>query len=67
MLGIAGYRIRAAGIAAGLLVAGAAQAASYEFVPAPQADLNRMYRVDKVTGEVTSCSTACRRAAAASG
>ncbi|MCJ2059678.1 hypothetical protein MKL09_24445 [Methylobacterium sp. J-048] len=30
-------------------------AASFEFVPAPQADLNRMYRVDKVTGEVTSC------------
>lgn len=32
-----------------------ASAAAYEFVPAPQADLNRMYRVDKVTGEVTSC------------
>ncbi len=32
-----------------------ALAASYEFVPAPQTDLNRMYRVDKVTGEVTSC------------
>ncbi|MCJ2015499.1 hypothetical protein [Methylobacterium sp. J-076] len=32
-----------------------AVAASYEFVPAPQTDLNRMYRVDKVTGEVTSC------------
>lgn len=33
----------------------AAQAASYEFVPAPQTDLNRIYRVDRVTGEVTSC------------
>ena len=32
-----------------------ALASSYEFVPAPQTDLNRMYRVDKVTGEVTSC------------
>jgi len=32
-----------------------ALATSYEFVPAPQTDLNRMYRVDKVTGEVTSC------------
>lgn len=32
-----------------------AMAASYEFVPAPQTDLNRMYRIDKVTGEVTSC------------
>lgn len=32
-----------------------AAATSFEFVPAPQTDLNRMYRVDKVTGEVTSC------------
>ncbi|AWB23185.1 hypothetical protein DA075_21645 [Methylobacterium currus] len=55
MRGRAGYRVRVAGIAAGLLVAGAAQAASYEFVPAPQADLNRVYRVDKATGEVISC------------
>ncbi|MCJ2008624.1 hypothetical protein FV232_01920 [Methylobacterium sp. WL30] len=39
----------------GLLAPGTAAAASFEFVPAPQADLNRMYRVDKVTGEVTSC------------
>ena len=37
------------------LAANAASAASFEFVPAPQADLNRMYRVDKVTGEVVSC------------
>ncbi len=55
MPGIAGYRIKAAGIAAALLAAGAAHAASYEFVPAPQADLNRVYRVDKATGEVISC------------
>lgn len=55
MRGRAGYRVRVAGIAAGLLVAGAAHAASYEFVPAPQADLNRVYRVDKATGEVISC------------
>jgi hypothetical protein len=40
---------------AALGLATGAAAASYEFVPAPQADLNRMYRVDKVTGEVTSC------------
>jgi hypothetical protein len=32
-----------------------AQAASFEFVPAPQTDLNRLYRVDKITGEVSSC------------
>ncbi|BAQ44203.1 MULTISPECIES: hypothetical protein [Methylobacterium] len=55
MRGRTGYRVRAAGAAAGLLLAGAAHAASYEFVPAPQADLNRVYRVDKATGEVISC------------
>lgn len=42
---------------AGAVLAGAmaAQAASYDFVPAPQTDLNRIYRVDRITGEVTSC------------
>ena len=40
-------------LAAGL--AGPAAAASYDFVAAPQTDLNRIYRVDKSTGEVTSC------------
>ncbi len=34
---------------------GAQAASSYEFVPAPQTDLNRLYRVDRVTGEVSSC------------
>lgn len=34
---------------------GSAQAASYDFVPAPQTDLNRIYRIDRVTGEVSSC------------
>ena len=32
-----------------------AVAATFEFVPAPQTDLNRIYRVDRFTGEVTSC------------
>ena len=36
-------------------MAGSAQAASYDFVPAPQTDLNRIYRIDRVTGEVSSC------------
>ena len=42
---------------AGAVLGGAmaAQAASYDFVPAPQTDLNRIYRVDRITGEVTSC------------
>ena len=44
-----------AAVAAAGLHAGPALAASYDFVPAPQADLNRMYRIDKSTGEVISC------------
>src|SRR5689334_10982236 len=34
---------------------GPALAAPYDFVPAPQTDLNRIYRLDRVTGEVSSC------------
>ena len=34
---------------------GAALAAPYDFVPAPQTDLNRIYRIDRITGEVSSC------------
>lgn len=43
--------------AAGLWLAlqGAAVAAPYEFAPAPQTDLNRVYRVDRATGEVGAC------------
>ena len=32
-----------------------ARAASYEFLAAPQTDLNRIYRVDTATGEVIAC------------
>lgn len=32
-----------------------ALAASFDFVPAPQTDLNRIYRIDRITGEVSSC------------
>ncbi|MHC2000480.1 hypothetical protein ACYQR9_08550 [Methylobacterium sp. CM6241] len=45
---------------------GAVSAASFEFVPAPQIDLNRVYRVDKVTGEVTSCQYGLREGAVGS-
>lgn len=34
---------------------GAALAAPFEFAPAPQTDLNRVYRIDKATGEVGAC------------
>jgi hypothetical protein len=35
-------------------ISGAA-AASYEFLAAPEIDLNRVYRLDKATGEVGAC------------
>jgi hypothetical protein len=34
---------------------GGARAATYEFLAAPQTDLNRVFRLDKVTGEVGAC------------
>jgi len=37
------------------LMAGAAQAANYEFLAAPETDLNRVYRLDKATGEIGAC------------
>ncbi len=43
------------GLAALLLTAGPALAADYVFVAAPQKDLNRIYRVDRLTGEVGAC------------
>ncbi|HEX2727104.1 MAG TPA: hypothetical protein VHN20_14890 [Beijerinckiaceae bacterium] len=42
-------------IAASLSASPPVLASSYDFVPAPQTDLNRIYRVDRVTGEVISC------------
>jgi hypothetical protein len=38
-----------------LATAGVAQAGNYDFVAAPQIDLNRVYRIDKATGEVGAC------------
>jgi hypothetical protein len=37
------------------LLSGPATAAEYGFVAAPQKDLNRIYRVDRITGEVGAC------------
>ncbi len=34
---------------------GAAQAANYDFLAAPETDLNRVYRLDKATGEIGAC------------
>ena len=47
----------AAWVGAGLLLASAvpAAAATYEFLAAPEIDLNRVYRLDKATGEMGAC------------
>ena len=37
------------------MLAGPALAGQFDFVPAPQTDLNRIYRIDRVTGEVGAC------------
>jgi hypothetical protein len=37
------------------VLAGPALAGQFDFVPAPQTDLNRIYRIDRVTGEVGAC------------
>jgi DNA-binding beta-propeller fold protein YncE len=34
---------------------GVAKAGNYEFVSAPERDLNRIYRLDRTTGEVGAC------------
>src|SRR5579872_6059293 len=52
--------LRGLGLAVGLALgfiswSGAVLAASYEFLAAPEIDLNRVYRLDKATGEVGAC------------
>ncbi|CAN1511856.1 hypothetical protein MCEMSEM23_00810 [Rhabdaerophilaceae bacterium] len=37
-----------------------AVAESYHFAPAPQQDLNRIFRVDRVTGEMGACAFAIK-------
>jgi len=45
----------AGALAACALGATAARAGNYDFAPAPQVDLNRIYRVERVTGEMGAC------------
>src|ERR671913_705263 len=52
LLGSAAFVLAASSFAG---ASGPALAAPYDFVPAPQTDLNRIYRIDRVTGEVSSC------------
>src|SRR5918993_224428 len=49
------FTLRAAGLALFAVVSGPGVAAPFDFVPAPQNDLNRIYRIDRATGEVISC------------
>jgi len=49
-----GRLLVAAGLGAAAMC-GTAVAAPFEFAPAPQTDLNRVYRIDKATGEVGAC------------
>jgi hypothetical protein len=37
------------------LLSGAARASNYEFLAAPETDLNRVFRLDRTTGEVGAC------------
>ena len=38
-----------------IAVSGARAAGNYEFLAAPQTDLNRVFRLDRATGEVGAC------------
>ncbi|WP_330083257.1 hypothetical protein [Methylocystis iwaonis] len=52
-----GRRLLAASLALGSLLATSAAlaAGNYEFLAAPQTDLNRVFRLDKATGEIGAC------------
>ncbi|TVR11295.1 MAG: hypothetical protein EA385_01685 [Salinarimonadaceae bacterium] len=52
--------MRVAVAAAAVIAAAPVFASAYEFTPAPQTDLNRVYRVDRITGEVGSCQYGLR-------
>lgn len=43
-----------------LALVATASAETYQFAPAPQQDLNRIYRIDRATGEVTACQFAVK-------
>jgi hypothetical protein len=47
--------VAAAAVFSGIILPVAAEAGQFDFTPAPQSDLNRIYRIDRVTGEVGAC------------
>ena len=42
-------------LALGLFGAGSALASNFEFLAAPEIELNRVYRLEKLTGEIGAC------------
>lgn len=57
-----------AAVSAGLIFLGfaaPAAAGNYEFLAAPQTDLNRVFRLDKATGEVGACQYGLKEGAPA--
>lgn len=57
---------RGAALAAPIFVTsiGAALAGNYEFLAAPQTDLNRVFRLDRASGEVGACQYGLKEGAA---
>jgi hypothetical protein len=47
--------LRLAALTFGLAAAAGANAANYEFLACPATDLNRVYRLDRATGEIGAC------------
>jgi hypothetical protein len=45
-----------------LVAAQGALAANYEFLAAPETDLNRVYRLDRATGEIGACQYGLKEA-----
>ena len=54
-----GLRMAAASLLC-LVASGLAHAENFAFAPAPQQDLNRIYRIDRQTGEVIACQFAVK-------
>jgi hypothetical protein len=47
--------LRLLALASLIAAPGSAGAANYEFLAAPETDLNRVYRLDRATGEIGAC------------
>ncbi len=56
--------IRLLSLGAALASPGAALAGNYEFLAAPQTDLNRVFRLDRASGEVGACQYGLKEGAA---